>query len=739
MTALSVGAAHALVAQPVAPSTPTAAGTLITNTATATFNDETNTPVPGPNGGPPSTSNTVTSTVQAVPAFTITPNTVDRTPVSAIPGAYVTFNKYTLANTGNVNGDSYAVNSGALDLTTISGKTVQTPGTVYYFTHQPAGPELTSPGTNGGQTSLSFTNVDPGSTKDFWVVYQIPTTATDGSVYSSNPVGHRNTNTSIPNNVTDGSAPDDTNNQNEANITRNDSFSVGPNGFAPGNAPAGTQDTTTSPGYTIVASGDNQTGTVNVNAGQTTLTFTETLQNTGSRTDSYALATKLSGFPAGTTVKYYLSGTELTSATGITIDGTSYPAVTNVAAGATVNFTVQLTLGSVTAPITTTPVATVQVTSQNSTAAAGGAGGLKGTPDTTTDTLNVRAAAFGDYLGNVLSTTPTQAQNVTPSTSGPTDVKYTMAVSNFGTITETYVPTTAGTTINQVVIPVVTSTGSVNATPTPTPVRFYLADVNGEPTGPELNSTNPLSVPASSTVTVIGVVSVPSTAAAMNTPLSFVQQLLSSTASPTGVPAGTAVTTLTDGTYTISGTTYGVPNSDQFTVKSSGTLQMSGPAGTGKTVVNCGKLLTDCATANTEVTTNDVKPGDYLKYTIRAKNTRNGAVNTVILQDILNANVNFVSLNAALLDGLGSTVTGLPANFAYRYAAAGSSVGTAAWAQLGTGFSNSFDTTGAPMVVSAGSTLQIAVDSANAQNVIDTDDTVSAMHTVVVTIIVRVK
>ena len=203
MAALSAGAALAAG---------TTAGTQISNTATATFNDAGGTPVTGtvttanPTGAP-SVSNTVTTTVQAAPSFTITPN--DGGTLSApnpnapgqqkadvTPGSTQAF-KYTVTNSGNTPiavtlNTLYA--SGTSDTNSAISGTATVTGVAYYL-------DSNNNGTYDAGTDTAITGAfivpldDPTTTTvdesapTIFQVYTVPTAATPGQRLGADPQG----------------------------------------------------------------------------------------------------------------------------------------------------------------------------------------------------------------------------------------------------------------------------------------------------------------------------------------------------------------------------------------------------------------------------------------------------------------------------------------------------------------------------------------------------------------------
>ena len=145
-----------------------AAGTNITNQATATYLD-------GSGTSQLATSNTVTTVVQQVGAYTVTPTSNTK---SAAAGATV-YTPYVLTNTGNGT-DNFIVSSkeaaGGADFSRIE---------VYLDTDENGQPDSTTPlctsATPGATCSIPAQTLPAGGKFSFVVAYQIPTTATPGT------------------------------------------------------------------------------------------------------------------------------------------------------------------------------------------------------------------------------------------------------------------------------------------------------------------------------------------------------------------------------------------------------------------------------------------------------------------------------------------------------------------------------------------------------------------------------
>ncbi|GMA17075.1 DUF11 domain-containing protein (plasmid) [Deinococcus metallilatus] len=445
----------------------TTAGAAIGNQATASFSDA--------SGTNPTTvySNAVVTTVSAVPSFTVllnnqnssgTPGTngAGLTPAgtaSLVPGQQASF-KYTITNTGNVTQDTYSF----VTQTTYSATSGAAPTTPVYYTTDSSGNCTATAATTSGP-------LDPGQSATFCVVYTVPTSAKTGDKLGTNAIvaltPHTITSQSytapdgtvVPGAAVTETAPaNDTDNWNQAQITRTDTGQVGPNLDAdadgkvdPGNAVAVTsyQSPDGTP-VTINYSGDSQ----NAQAISTTtsVTFLNTVKNNGNRADIFNLSTATAGFPTGTTVT-------ITDTSGTTIANTG-----SLAAGAEYTFRVKVTFPANSAPASSgvAPTVTVTSTSQNSLPANGGAGAQT---DTTTDIVNLPGVLFTDSVnGTPTPSAVSKTVTTTGATTGTTPVTFPMVVVNNGSTPDTFNLT--GT------VAVSIPTGNAN------PAVTYYADAN---------------------------------------------------------------------------------------------------------------------------------------------------------------------------------------------------------------------------------------------------------------------
>jgi len=394
MVALAAGAAGA---------TGTTAGTTISNTAQISFADDAGVAQPTVN------SNTVTTTVLPNPSFTITPNqtTAGTTPTQAAdyanpgqsltnikPGDTVSF-QYTLTNTGNVNGESYALTTPSVGGT---GTGLTTANVKYYpASADTSGDGVLSAAEVAASTPITtISGVAQDTSVKFYQVYVVPTTATNGQTYGSSPTGTRQANgtagtTNEP--AAPFTQPTDSNNANLVTISRTDAGVIGPKGYAAGNAPAGTTDTTTTTGITIAEL--NDTSTAPATSTTTKVTFTNTITNTGNRTDTFDITAASLNLPAGATVRILdASGAVLTDTDS---DGTVDTGT--IAAGASKDIRIEVTFpaGSTTTDNTKQPTVTVTAKSANDATKT----------DTTTDTVLLPGVAYGDKTAHRPRRSPT--------------------------------------------------------------------------------------------------------------------------------------------------------------------------------------------------------------------------------------------------------------------------------------------------------------------------------------------
>ncbi|MGY2893302.1 hypothetical protein [Deinococcus sp. UYEF24] len=589
----------------------TTAGTVITNSATITFNDDGGTPQT------PITTNPVTTTVLPVPSFTITPNqtTANTQPTdapdyanpgqtkAAKPGDIVAF-PYTLSNSGNVNGESYNLTTGTTATNGVGGTgTGLTQGSVkYYLTNPDANADGTiTPTELAAVTAITtISGVDRDKDVTFYQVYTVPTTATDGQTFGSSPTGTRKPNSVATNEpAAPFTQPTDSNNANLTTVKRADAVAIGPKAYPDGNAPVLNYPSVDTVPVTVTETGDVQTATTT--ATTTKVTFTNTVKNPGNRSDVFDITTFPANLPAGATVVLL----DNTGAPLKDTDGDGVPDVGTLAPGAVVDIRVEVTLpaGSATTDATKQPTFTVTATSSNDTTK----------KDSTTDKLLLPGLLFGDKTAGDPDPTPLVNQNAVPPTTPNSPTTSTpnilttipMAIKNTGGAPEAFTP--VGTiTFN-------TPTG-----PKTVPVS-YLPDANCDGTADSAVAitVTPVLAPGA-TYCLIPVVNVPDNAYPGSYPL-----LQTATGNTTGVKA-------TD-------------TNDTVTVPKTGTP------------TDYVKKTVDKASA---------KPGETLTYTILGINKSNGNIRKAIVSDALPTNTSFVSIAT-------TTTVALPGKVLYRLNGAG--------------------------------------------------------------------
>ncbi len=580
----------------------TSAGTQISNTATATFNDATGT------AQTPIDSNTVTTTVSAVPTFTITPNdssadlgphpaTPGQSQTNTLPGATVDF-PYTVTNTGNTPvqvtlSTLYSVNGA---LSTTSGIT----GVQYFVDTNGNGVLDGTEGATAVTSVVVANNTTGNATVKLIQRYVVPATganSANGTKLGADPVGSGTydpagaTGTSYTSTVAIAgtTAPylnQDANNFNQVTLSRTDAGKVGPNTDADADGkldPANTTAVTpyTQGGVTINYNGDSQNAQATTTS--TSVTFKNSVVNNGNRPDIFDLTAALSNAPTGATVT-------ISSDAAGTSPITKTPTVNPGLAGEyTFYVTVTYPAGSVPTSPTAPFTATVTSTSENSLTTNGGTG--TGGTDTTTNIVNLPSVQFTDSVnGTPTPGTPNNTVTTTGAATGTTPTTFPMVVKNNGTAPDTFSLTG---TVN-----ITTPTGT-----TATPVTYY-ADANCDGVADNTTAiTSTGALAAGATYCVVAQVNVP-------------QNTLPGTYTLTQ----TATSATTGATST--------DNNDKFTVQI--TANSYKPA---KTVD-----LTNAA------------PGATLTYTIAASNTNNSNLTNYILKDTVPTNTTFASVTASITD-----------------------------------------------------------------------------------------
>lgn len=676
LVALAAGAAGA---------TGTTAGTAITNTATINFSDDVGT------AQAPVNSNTVSTTVLPVPGFTITPNqTTAGTAATdapdyakpgqsrtAKPGDNVAF-PYTLTNTGNVAGESYALTTGTTGTNGVGGTgTGLAQGSVRYYTTNPDANNdgvITAAELAAVTAVTSITGVAKDASVTFYQVYTIPTTATDAQTYGSSPTGTRSANTATGSEpASPYTQPTDSNNANLVTVQRTDLVAIGPKTYPDGNAPAAT--TYASPdatAVTITESGDAQTAPST--ATTTKVTFTNTVRNPGNRPDTFNITAVTANLPAGASYRLLdSSGNALTDTDG---DGTVD--IGTVAAGATRDVRVEVTLlaGSTTTAFATQPTFTVTATSSNDATK----------KDITTDTVLLPGVVFGDKTtsdpapataANQNSSAPAAGGNPSTSTTN-TLTGVPMQIKNNGGTAESFTP--AGS------ITFSTPGGSVTRTVS------YLPDANCDGVADSTTAvTTTTSIAPGGSYCLIPVVDVPDNA---------YPGAYTLTQSATGNTSGVKAT---DSNDTVTVPRVGIPTN--YVIKSGKTYTLITPEATPATFT-----LFDATAAS-------AKPNQYIEYTITGQNTSNANIKKVILSDTVPLNTTFDGANGRSVVTATSTVAA-PAKVLFR-------VGGGTWSAT------------APTSLAAGVLLEAALDSNN-DGAIDSNDLLKPGEKFVVTFRVRV-
>ncbi|MGY2892829.1 hypothetical protein [Deinococcus sp. UYEF24] len=545
----------------------TTAGTVINNQATATYTD----PTTNAAVVTPAVSNIVSTTVTPVPSFTVL-STVgslndtggqnnpvagyDRTGV--LPGSQQVF-AYTVKNTGNT--------PVTVNMTTQLRTDNAVTGVAYYL-------DVNGNGTlDAGDTLLTDTNGDttvdtasiaPDASVKLLQVYTVPTTAVGGTYYGADPVGNAKYDANYaPGNATPTTTStttvtgSDTDNFNRVlvytpSVTSGSIDDNGPGGTTPTTPPAtGTTDGVTPPSSKPTPGGPNPAyadpsnpATViavvaNVqyayplaDAEKVTddkVTFVNSLTNGGTATDSFFLYPP-TGLPAGTVVTYLDSAGNALPVVNNPADGKSYPQLTNVPSGTTVNFRVVVTYPDTDG--TTPPPGTITINVPIDSASDSDAA-----PNTTaTDIIYAPVLQFGDSTPGTQGTSPTPAPNqlvspgtptgLTTATSTDSTAIFPMDLANVGGYAETYklagsvtVPVTGGGA------PVVVAVRYYTGTAT-NPTTLLTTDASG-------NYISPSVVPGTEQL-VYAVIDIPANAAATFTngttnPLLVSQQATGST------------------------------------------------------------------------------------------------------------------------------------------------------------------------------------------------------------------
>ncbi|PNY79552.1 hypothetical protein [Deinococcus koreensis] len=636
----------------------TVAGTPISNIATATFQDDNGASQPETksNNGIP-----VTTTVQAVPSFSITPNSTG-TPLTAgfspgqtlqvVPGQTNVAFKYTLTNTGNVPNESYSLarqtfNSGSSGLTNIR------------YVLDSNGDGIFNPATDTVITNDKITGVAPDQVKTFFVVYDIPSTAFNGQKAGISPIGNRDANSTYDG--TGASAPSDSDNYHQATVVRTDAGNLGPLNDADGNGQVDGSATATAP-YTVSAgattynlvtpSGDSQSAIAPASTAQQYVYFSNTVRNIGNRSDTFSLsvpdtsALDAAGFPADSRADLFVvdNGGALVS-TSSTTPLNADPDGTGPGLGGAYTFIVRVTLPANAAPdqTATFPVVTVTAKSGNDPAQS----------DTTSNFVKIQSGVFGNATPGTPGA-PAADPSLNPTKPGnPGDtVRIPMDLYNSGNVSDSY--TLAGT---------VTFTDANNQA-VPATITYY-ADANGD--GVPDNTTavvNPV-VAAGQELKLVGLVTVPTSAVTGTASISQTARLkdVSNTS--------TTVITYTDANDTVQvGLIGGVVLSKY--VDNTGKDDIPTPPKTYPAEPVYG---TNVSTYNPNT---EARPSDVLRYVVYGRNNRNSVIKNFVLSDTIPTHTGFWSV-AATYNSYGSTFPGasMGAKILYRVGTTGSWMDTA--------------------------------------------------------------
>lgn len=682
-TALSFSAAYA---------SGTAAGTEIENTASLFFT---------PEGADPSKppkkvdSNPVITVVLPQPSFTITPNdgSGDVTkPDYSKPGQTgsakpcdknVSF-LYTLTNTGNLNGESYTIGN-----TPDPTGAVKAPENIRYVIDANGDNQLNATELQAAKPTLTISGVDQDKAVKFFVIYDIPCNATGDEPYGSDPTGDRKDNptTTKDDNI---KVPKDANNSNKVTVTRKDGVVIGPkdDSNADNKVDGGNNANTVydSPqGNKIYPGGvaldgapvakDEQVAVVDKRQGDTTVTFSNTVTNTGNRPDVFKITTDKAGLPAGSTVSIFKDAAGTTPLTDTDkLDPN---------ASQTVYVRVTIPASVPTSELAKDPVVKVVATSTNDN--------KKSDPTKDIIRFKLPGVAFGDpdpAVGGNPTPVGTPPAGTPGSPSNPVD---TSKCSNTSAKVRTFLPMEIGN-IGSIVdsynlkgvapIKLLNPDGTVNPTPVNVDVIYYKdANGNGKLDAGEDASpiTNTGPIQPGKEVKLLAVVDVPCGAIAQDIILN--QEAKSPTTGSTGKDTNDKIVV--------------APNPDvEKPVKS--------------------------------VDKKEAKPGEVLTYTITAKNTSNAGIKGAFICDAVPEHTDFVSFSAT------STAS---SKVMYAALAKGSDASTAKnWAAAAI---STLEAGGAAANAKGG--IACAAPDINGDGKIDTSDVLAPGKTITVTFKVKVR
>lgn len=726
----------------------TTAGTTILNTANATYTD----PASTTGATATSVSNQVSTTVNAVPNFTVL-STIgslndtggqdkpvagyDRTGV--VPGSQQTF-AYTVTNTGNTPLTVNLTNQNRTD-TTVTGVAyyLDTNGNNTYD----AGTDTVLTDTNGDGI-VDTGSIAPDANVKVLQVYTVPATATPGTYYGADPVGTgkydpsyapgkatptTTSTTVVPLPSTGTGTLTDSDNFNRV-LVYTPTVSAGPidNNSVGGGAPTtgGATDGQTNPTTAVTVAGTTYPNSYTDPTSPTTpigisggiqyayppadaetvtadkVTFVNSLTNTGGNTDSFFL---LPATVTGATVTYLdASGNALPLVTNT--DGKQYPQLTNVAPGTTVNFRVVVTYADTDG--TTPPSGTISVGVPIDSASDSDINANV----TATDVVYPPVLQFGDSTTGVgTSPTPAPDQVVAPNaaaglvSNNNTDSTaiFPMDLANVGGYAESYrltsystVPTATATSVPQAGLVLVTLTDGSKVY---VAVKYYTdANADGNPdtlltTDASGNYISPV-VPAGSEIKVYAVVNLPVNAASTN-----------------ANGTNTALTVY----QTATGTTSGIvrsDNNDTISISAVGTIAIT------KSVDKSTAKPSYVNAAGVTVA------GEDLTYTIVAKNNYNASVKNFILKETDG--------------GTGTTATNVFANSTFK--SVGVSVTAPATGTVLYRFNGgSWQTSAIPAIaLNTVNSVEIGLDT-NASTSIDGNDIIPANGQFTVTLVTTVK
>lgn len=601
VASLAIGTATAQTTS--ASTSGTEAGTKIINIAEIVFTPEGGTT---PEVVP---SNPVETKVLPKPSFTITPNdegtagptfpTENNALKKNVTPCEVAVFEYTLTNTGNVPNEKYALS------TQTAGTPAPTDVRYYAASANTDGVAGLSTAEIAAATPItSITGVARDQKVLFYQVYTVPCTAVDTNTLGADPIGTRAPNTTNTDYepAAPFTQPKDDDNFNTVTVTRKDNGVIGPKSDPDGNGTPTTpvyQSKDTAP--VPITPGTNDTQVANATTTTPVVTFTNTIQNSGNRTDTFTITSVLKDFPAGTTVKIFT----------VNPDGSKGPEITKtnaLAPGATQDVYVEVTFpaGSTPTDPTKTPAVELTITSQNDPTKT----------DKTLDYVTLPKASFGD------PTPTTPGGNPTPVGTPPVGTPTEFPVGS-GNPTNPILPPTTCTTPIRTYLPMevanlgnaedlfnVSGTAPVQLTDgtTITVNVVYYKDVNGDG---KLDSGDTLLVDTNAdgkpdTGALAAGVEM-KLVAAVDVPCAAAKQIITLNQVVTSPKTGATAPDKND-TITIGKTPIASP------------------------VKTADKL--------------NALPGEDITYTIIGKNTSNGTVTKAFIKDPLNANTTFKSWTA---------------------------------------------------------------------------------------------